>query len=69
MRPCLYELFALAKPGLAKTHLADIMKSASRVVLDHGGIITDIKSFGDQPLAYDIRKPGTKFGEVRSAWV
>ncbi|GAB4818326.1 hypothetical protein N2152v2_005372 [Parachlorella kessleri] len=64
MQPCLYELFALAKPRLAKAQLGEIMKAASRAVLDHGGVITDLKSFGDQPLAYDIRKPGAKYGEA-----
>lgn len=63
--PCLYELFCLAKPRLSKAGLTEIIRAASRSVLDNGGILTDIKSFGERPLAYDIRKPGGKFSEVR----
>lgn len=61
----LYELFCLAKPRIGKQALADIIKLAGRTVLDKGGVITDVKSFGEQKLAYEIRKPGAKFEEVR----
>lgn len=60
----LYELFCLAKPRLQKKQLAEIMKVANSAVLNHGGVITDIKSFGQQPLAYEIKRPGEKFSEV-----
>ena len=61
----LYELFALAKPALAQPQLAEIIKAASQAVFAQGGVLTDIKSFGQRPLAYDIRKPGEKYSEVR----
>jgi hypothetical protein len=61
----LYELFCLAKPRLAKQQLADIIKLVGKSVIDKGGVITDIKSFGEQPLAYEIRRPGEKYAEVR----
>ncbi len=60
----LYELFCLAKPRLGKAVLGDIIKLAARTVLDKGGVITDIKSFGEQKLAYEIRRPGEKYEEV-----
>lgn len=61
----LYELFCLAKPGLGK-RLGDVIKIAGRKVIDEGGVLTDIKYFGEQPTAYEIRKPGEKYSEVRS---
>lgn len=61
----LYELFCLARPRLGKSQLADIIKLAGRTVLDKGGVITDVKSFGEQRLAYEIRKPGERHSQVR----
>lgn len=61
----LYELFCLARPQLPKQQLADIMRKAGVAVFGKGGVITDIKSFGEQPLAYDIRKPSGKYRTVR----
>lgn len=60
----LYELFCLARPQLQKTHLADIIRKAGVAVFDKGGVVTDIKSFGDRKLAYDIRKPSGKYSEA-----
>ena len=61
----LYELFCLVQPRLGKARLAEIIRLAGRAVLDKGGVITDIKSFGEQKLAYDIRRPGEVHREVR----
>lgn len=60
----LYELFCLAQPQLRKSQLAEIMRKAGVVVFDKGGVVTNIQSFGDRPLAYDIRKPTGKYSEV-----
>jgi len=57
----LYELFCLAKPQLKKVQLAEMISLAGRAVLEKGGVITDIKSFGEQRLAYGIRKPGAVY--------
>lgn len=60
----LYELFCLSKANLPKTQIAEIIKHASQVVLRHSGVITDIKSFGEQKLAYEIRRPGERHSEA-----
>lgn len=60
----LYELFALAKPGLGKAQLAQIMRAVGSQVLEAGGIITDLRSYGERRLAYDIRQPGARYREV-----
>jgi small subunit ribosomal protein S6 len=63
----LYELFAVAKPRLPKAQLADIMRAIGKTVMDQGGVVTDIKSYGDRRLAYDIRQPGARYSEVNAA--
>ena len=60
----LYELFCLVKPGLGK-QVGDIMKLAGKTVIDRGGVLTDLKFFGEQPLAYLVRRPGEKYEKVR----
>lgn len=61
----LYELFAIAKPALPKEALADIMRAIGRQVMAEGGVVTDIRSYGQRKLAYDIRQPGARYNEVR----
>jgi small subunit ribosomal protein S6 len=61
-----YELFCLARPGLARAARADLMSSLGKKVLESGGIVTDVATHGERRLAYEIRRPGVTFGEVRS---
>lgn len=56
-----------AKPGLGKQHLAQILRAVGQQVMEHGGVVTDIRSYGERRLAYDIRQPGSRFSEVRAA--
>lgn len=60
----LYQLFCMAKPALGRPALAEIMRTASNGVLTKGGVLTDILSYGQQKLAYDIRKQGSKYSKV-----
>ena len=60
----LYELFCLARPQLPRAKLAGIIRTAGTTVLDNGGVLRSITSFGDEILAYDIRKSGQKFDQV-----
>lgn len=60
----LYEVFCLAKSRLLNAEIADLMKRTSRLVLSRGGVLTDVKSFGAQPLAYEIKRPGERHTEV-----
>lgn len=61
----LYELFCMARPALARPDAAQLMRNVAAAVLNKDGILTDIKSFGDHPLAYTIRRPGQRYEEVR----
>eukprot|EP00891_Asterochloris_glomerata_P005097 jgi/Astpho2/5097/Aster-06317 len=60
----LYELFCLARPQLPRAKLAGIIRTAGTTVLDNGGVLRSITSFGDEILAYDIRKSGQKFDQA-----
>lgn len=61
----LYELLCLAKPALPRADMARMMQKAGEVVLDKGGVLTNLTSFGDQHLAYNIRRPFEKYDKVR----
>ena len=61
----LYELFCMVRPALSRADHSTIMRTAAAAVLDKGGVLTDIKSFGETPLAYEIRRPGLRMNEVR----
>lgn len=59
-----YELFCLARPGLPLKTLAAVIEKSGKAVFGNSGVLTDIRSYGDQELAYPIRKAGSKFTEV-----
>ena len=54
----LYELMVMVKSATPRAQLADILRRAGTRVLDAGGVITDITSFGTRPLAYEFKSPG-----------
>ncbi|KAL4447863.1 hypothetical protein ABPG75_005082 [Micractinium tetrahymenae] len=60
----LYELFALAKPAVGKAALAEMMRAVGSTVMQQGGVVTDIMSYGQRKLAYDIRQPGSRYSEA-----
>lgn len=62
----LYELMCLAKPALPRAEMAFMMQQAGDLIMDRGGVVTDVVSFGEQLLGYDVRKPFVKFDRVRS---
>lgn len=59
-----YELFCLARPELARSQKAELLRLASKAVFSHGGVLTDMKSFGERTLAYRISRAGRLFTEV-----
>ncbi|GFR40028.1 hypothetical protein Agub_g564 [Astrephomene gubernaculifera] len=56
----LYELLCLAKPA-ARADMVALMKTLGDVVYRNGGFVTQLKSFGEQHLAYDIHRPFEKY--------
>lgn len=54
----------MAKPLLPKDEMFRMIHRVGSVVLDQGGIITTLKSFGNQTLAQDIRKTPYKYSQA-----
>ena len=60
----LYSMFCMAKPAVGRAAVGSMMRLAGNTVLEKGGVLTDIVSFGQQDLAYDIRNQGVKYSQV-----
>lgn len=43
-----------------------MIRTAGQTVLSNNGVLTDVTYYGEQKLAYDIRKTGINFGTVSS---
>ena len=54
----------MVKSATPRAQLADILRRAGTRVLDAGGVITDITSFGTRPLAYEFKSPGERHFEA-----
>ena len=65
----LYELLCLARPQLPRDRLLRLIQGFGDVVYTSGGVVTKLTSYGEQYLAYDIRKSGNKYEQVRQVVV
>jgi len=63
----LYDVLVMVKSSVPRNQLADILRRTGTRVLDAGGVITDITSYGTRTLAYEFTSPGEKHFEVRTA--
>eukprot|EP00898_Chlorokybus_atmophyticus_P002562 jgi/Chlat1/3306/Chrsp22S03468 len=54
----LYELLVIAKAALDKGQVASILRRAGSTALTNGGVVTGVRSYGLQQLAYTLRRPG-----------
>lgn len=52
-----YELFALLRADLPREKIVDVLRRTGSTVLQGNGVLTDLKSYGEQPLAYRINSP------------
>ncbi len=62
----LYDLMAIVRPAAPRAAVAEVLRRAAVAVLDAGGVVTDVKSFGTRPLAYEIKRAGELHKEVRA---
>jgi len=60
----LYELLCLAKPALGRPEQVRMIQRVAEKVMDSGGVVTGLTSYGEQHLAYDVRKPFQRFDKV-----
>ena len=54
----LYDLLAIVAAATPTRSVAEVLRRAAGAVVDAGGVVTDVKSFGTRQLAYTIRKAG-----------
>jgi ribosomal protein S6 len=59
-----YELFCLARPTMARANLAKMMQRVGTIVFERGGLVTNISSYDEQPLAYRVKKSNEKYTSV-----
>jgi ribosomal protein S6 len=62
----LYDLLAIVRAQAPRLAVADILRRAAVSVLDTGGVVTDVKSFGTRTLAYEIQRAGEKHTQARA---
>ena len=62
----LYDMLAIVKARVPVAQVGQIMKRAAASVYDAGGVLTDVRSFGVNKLAYEIRKAGELHQEARA---
>lgn len=63
----LYDLVAIVRAAAPRTAVAEVLRRAAVAVLDAGGVVTDVKSYGTRPLAYEIKRAGELHKEARRA--
>lgn len=59
-----YELLCLCAPALGKQQLGNIVQRVASVLYSKQAVITDVKSYGDTPLAYKIKGTRGKYEQV-----
>lgn len=64
--PC-YQLIVFLKPDASPDRLAQLFRSVARVVYREQGQFRFLENFGVRPVAWPIRKSGSKYEEVR--WI
>ena len=64
----LYDLVAIVKATAPRNAVAEVLRRAAVGVMDAGGVVTDVKSYGLRDLAYSIRKAGETHVQVRRSW-
>ena len=61
----LYEAMILVSAKAPRTACADILRRLGANVMERGGVVTDVTSYGARTLAYEFRRPGETHFEVR----
>ncbi len=61
----LYEAMILVSAKAPRTACADILRRLGANVMERGGVVTDVTSYGARTLAYEFRRPRETHFEVR----
>lgn len=60
-----YKLLCLARPGLPREDMSEMMRMTCATIFNSGGQIFDVASFGDRPLDYALKAHGDRFKQVQ----
>ena len=60
----LYDFLVIVKSSVPKSQVGDILRRTGTKVLNAGGVITDVTSYGVRSLAYEFSSPGEKHFEA-----
>jgi ribosomal protein S6 len=63
----LYDIVCLFKAAASRREIVEIMTSVGKRIYARNGVVTDINSYGMQPLGYQIKRQGTRFDEVSNS--
>jgi len=61
----LYDALIVVSAKVPKAACADVLRRLGARVMDAGGVVTNVASYGARTLAYEFRRPGEKHFEVR----
>ena len=62
----LYDAMIVVSAKVPRTACADVLRRLGTAVIERGGVVTDVTSFGARTLAYEFRRPGERHFEVRA---
>mmetsp|Transcript_62490 Transcript_62490/g.146915 ORF Transcript_62490/g.146915 Transcript_62490/m.146915 type:complete len:131 (+) Transcript_62490:303-695(+) len=51
----LYQITAITRAGVAQPHVHGLLTKLSSFVLDNGGVVAEVRNWGEQRLAYRMR--------------
>ena len=60
----LYEAMILVSARAPKSACADVLRRLGTSVMEKGGVVTNVTSYGARTLAYEFKKPGERHFEV-----
>lgn len=60
----LYEAMILVSSRAPKSACADVLRRLGTSVMEKGGVVTNVTSYGARTLAYEFKKPGERHFEV-----
>ena len=60
----LYEAMILVSARAPKSACADVLRRLGTSVMEKGGVVTNVTSYGARTLAYEFKRPGERHFEV-----
>eukprot|EP00958_Prasinococcus_capsulatus_P020711 scaffold2740_cov418-Prasinococcus_capsulatus_cf.AAC.7 len=62
-----YEALLMLRASLPKTEMQKLVQKVGTTVINNGGAVGDLTSYGVRPLAYTVRKSGDRHSQADMA--